>query len=238
MQMRVKIRTGTQTMHTKHKVMTAALAASVFTLGAFPAAAHHPLAGMPMETFTHGLLSGAGHPLLGFDHLFFAALVGVAAACAGRIKSAPLACIAAMAAGCALAGGGAVLPGAEVMIALSLLVLGAVVAWGRKLNLPAVLVLFAGFGAFHGAAFGGALAGYESAAPGAVLGGYLLGLGVVQYAVALGAGYAVRALAKSAGALHSTAAPRIAGAMAAGAGLYLTLEHAEGAVLTALGWAG
>ena len=30
-----------------------------------PALAHHPLGGMPMETFAHGVLSGVGHPLLG-----------------------------------------------------------------------------------------------------------------------------------------------------------------------------
>ncbi|MHC8508379.1 MAG: HupE/UreJ family protein [Rhodospirillales bacterium] len=227
--------TGTETMHSIHKILTA-LAAFALTIG--PAAAHHPLAGAPMETFAHGLLSGAGHPLLGFDHLFFAALVGVAAACAGRIKSAPAAYIAAMLAGCALAGGGAVLPGAEVMIALSLLAVGGVVAWGRKLNLAAALALFAGFGVFHGAAFGGALAAYETAAPAAVLGGYLLGLGVMQYVTALGGGYLTRAAVKTAGALHSAAAPRIAGAMAAGAGLYLTLEHAEGAALQMFGWAG
>ena len=32
-------------------------------MGAF---AHHPMSGLPMETFTHGLLSGIGHPILGF----------------------------------------------------------------------------------------------------------------------------------------------------------------------------
>jgi len=40
-------------------------------LDAAPAFAHHPLAGMSLQTFAHGILSGVGHPLLGFDHLFF-----------------------------------------------------------------------------------------------------------------------------------------------------------------------
>ena len=35
------------------KLLTAA-----FALAATPALAHHPLAGAPMETFTHGVLSG------------------------------------------------------------------------------------------------------------------------------------------------------------------------------------
>ena len=43
------------------------------------AMAHHPLAGRPMQTFIDGLLSGVGHPILGFDHLFFVLAVGVAA---------------------------------------------------------------------------------------------------------------------------------------------------------------
>lgn len=220
-----------------HKIIILT-AFAVFVSGAGEAAAHHPLAGAPMETFTHGLLSGLGHPLLGFDHLFFAAAAGVAAACAGRVKSAPLAFIAAALAGCVLAGRGAALPGAETVIALSLLVLGCAVARGRKMNLAAVLAVFAGFGAFHGAAFGGALTAHESSAPGAVLAGYLIGLSVAQYAVALAAGYAARAAAKApAELLHAAPAPRIAGAMAAGAGLYLSLEHAEGAVFSLLGWA-
>jgi len=61
-----------------------------------PALAHHPLAGQPMETFTQGLLSGIGHPLLGFDHLFFVIAVGVAALYTGFARTAPAAYIAAM----------------------------------------------------------------------------------------------------------------------------------------------
>ena len=57
-----------------------AAAALTLTFAAAPALAHHPLGGMPMETFTHGVLSGIGHPLLGFDHLFFVIAMGVAAA--------------------------------------------------------------------------------------------------------------------------------------------------------------
>ena len=59
-------------------------------LSASPAYAHHPLGGMPMETFTHGLLSGIGHPILGFDHLFFVVIVGIAALFTGGPRTAPL----------------------------------------------------------------------------------------------------------------------------------------------------
>jgi len=36
-----------------------------------PAFAPHSLAGMALQTFAHGILSGVGHPVPGFDHLFF-----------------------------------------------------------------------------------------------------------------------------------------------------------------------
>ena len=49
-----------------------------------------------MVTFGDGLLSGIGHPILGFDHLFFVALVGVAALYTGRRFAAPAAYIGAM----------------------------------------------------------------------------------------------------------------------------------------------
>ena len=42
------------------------LAPVVFIMSAVPAFAHHPLGGLPMETLTDGLLSGVGHPGLGF----------------------------------------------------------------------------------------------------------------------------------------------------------------------------
>ena len=58
------------------------------------ALAHHPLGGMPMETFAQGVLSGVGHPILGFDHLFFVALIGVAALYTGRALLSPFAYIA------------------------------------------------------------------------------------------------------------------------------------------------
>ena len=82
--------------------MKKTLIAATFALAATPALAHHPLAGAPMETFTHGLLSGVGHPLLGFDHLFFIVAVGIAAALTGRLLTAPLGYLAGMLGGCAL----------------------------------------------------------------------------------------------------------------------------------------
>lgn len=201
-------------------------------LTATPAAAHHPLGGMEMASFADGLLSGIGHPILGFDHLFFVALAGIAAAFTTRALAAPLAYIAAMIAGVLFATFGPALPLAETVIAISLLGLGGVVLSGRALSAPAAMALFAGFGLFHGSAFGGAMATAEAGAVAAVLPGYLIGLALVQYAIALGAGAAARALATDARAVE----PRLAGAMVAGIGLFLTLETAEAGLIGALGW--
>ena len=156
---------------------------------ATPALAHHPLGGMPMETFSHGLLSGIGHPLLGFDHLFFVIAVGIAALYTGFARSAPAAYILAMLAGCVMMASGIGLPMKEVVIGLSLLVVGAIVLSGRALKLPAALPIFAVFGLFHGSAFGDSIAAQEAAIGGSVMIGYLIGLGVLQYGIALAAGW-------------------------------------------------
>ncbi len=37
--------------------------------GISPAFAHHPLGGEAPQTIANGLLSGVGHPIIGFDHL-------------------------------------------------------------------------------------------------------------------------------------------------------------------------
>lgn len=209
------------------KLLTAALA-----LSATPALAHHPLGGMPMETFAHGLLSGVGHPILGFDHLFFVAIVGIAALFTRRRYAAPAAYLAAMLLGCSLMYAGIGLPLTEAVIALSLLVLGGAVLSGRALGTTLAMVLFAGFGLFHGSAFGATIAGQEGGAGAAVLMGYLLGLGAVQYLIAIAAGWAAEKLLGATEAAATNA--RLAGAVVAGVGLFLTLEAAEGPALAAL----
>lgn len=193
------------------------------------AQAHHPLAGMPMETFTHGLLSGIGHPLLGFDHLFFVVLVGISAIFTRRRLLAPLAYIIAMLGGCTVSALWTPVPATELMIALSLLVLGSMLLSGHRFGLSTLLLAFVGFGLFHGAAFGESLATREAGFGDQVLTGYLLGLGLTQFAIALVAGLVCTTLWKisHAGALQ----PRLAGAMVAGIGLYLTLEYFEGPLI-------
>lgn len=208
------------------RILPAAAIATAASLVVSPAAAHHPLAGTPMTRFEPGVLSGIGHPLLGFDHLFFVIAVGIAAVCTRRRPMAPLAYVTAMLTGVAP-------PMVEPMIALSLLVVGAIVMSGRALSMPAAGALFAILGLFHGWAFGGPIAGQEAAAPAGAVAGYPLGPAAVQWLIAMAAGYTVSAELQA--RLASDTGARLGGAMVAGIGAFLVLEVAEGATSSALG---
>src|SRR6056297_2212162 len=175
------------------------------SIAATPALAHHPLAGQPMETFMHGVMSGVGHPVLGFDHLFFVVAMGIAALFTAQRFVAPAAYLVAMLAGCGL------------------------VLSGRALGAGAAIALFAAFGLFHGSAFGDAVAAQEGGAGGAVLTGYLIGLGVIQYAIAIAAGWAAEKLLGATEAASTNA--RLVGAAVAGVGVFLCLEIVEGPVV-------
>ena len=196
--------------------------------------AHHPLAGAPMETFMHGVLSGVGHPVIGFDHLFFVLAAGLASALVGRPYSAPAAYIVAMLGGTMLASTGAGLPMVEAMVALSLLCLGGLLVWDRLTGIGTTLGLFVIFGLFHGSAFGDSIAAQEAAVGPQVMIGYLLGLAVVQYLICvacarLGQGWTAEGRTR---ALET----RLAGAAVAGIGLFLVLETVEGATFAVLGF--
>ncbi len=204
-----------------------ALAFAALPLTAAAALAHHPMGGGTPSTFAEGLLSGIGHPLLGFDHLAFVIAVGlIAASLRSRISVLlPLAYLGAMALGLLLHVGGVILPGAEWVIAISVIVLGFLVARGRSLA-PAVLGgLFAVAGLFHGFAFAEAVIGAE-ATP---IVAYIVGLVGTQYAIALAAFGVARFLAGSEAA-SSPIGVRVAGGVVAGVGLTFFLEGLEGAV--------
>lgn len=177
-----------------------------------------------METFGHGVLSGVGHPILGFDHLFFVLAMGAAAALAGVLSRGVLAYIGAMLAGCLLISLGGSLPVQEVLVAVSLITLGLLIASQKHVPQLLLISVFAAFGLFHGAAFGGSIVAQEGGASAPVLIGYLLGLGMTQALLGLGAGFAISRL--------RPITARLGGAMVAGAGLLLCLELLEGAVFS------
>jgi urease accessory protein len=104
---------------------------------------------------------------------------------------------------------GVTLPAAEAVVALSVLLAGGAVASGRNFGPWGWATLFAVAGLFHGYAFGESIAGAEPAP----LLAYLIGLVIVQSALAM----AIAWLARKSGS--SALQPRLAGAVVAGVGI-------------------
>jgi len=105
---------------------------------------------------TWDFASGFAHPLSGWDHLLAMIAVGLwAAQLGGRARwLMPSAFIATMVAGAALGRAGFHLPGAELAIAASVLVLGLLLARAVRLPVAAGMALVGGFAIFHGWAHG------------------------------------------------------------------------------------
>ena len=201
------------------------LAGLPFLLAAAPASAHHVMDGALPATFMQGLLSGIGHPVIGLDHFAFVVALGVAAAFMRTVWAPPLAAVAGMAAGCLLVVGSVTLSMVEPIVALSVLLLGGMVLFGRRLPASAGAALFAFAGLFHGAAYGAAVIGAETTP----IAAYLIGFSAVQMAIALAAALLVRSVWKAGSA--AAVQPRLAGAVCAGIGLVFTVEALEGVLL-------
>lgn len=103
-----------------------------------------------------GFSGGLAHPLLGLDHLFAMIAIGLWAAQQGgrALWAVPAAFVGAMVLGGGLAWSGIALPHVETGIALSVLVLGLLIATRRQWAVAAGMVLAAGFALFHGYAHG------------------------------------------------------------------------------------
>jgi len=103
-----------------------------------------------------GFSNGLVHPLMGLDHLLAMIAIGLwAAQQGGRATWAvPAAFVGAMALGGGLAWAGIALAHAETGIALSVLVLGLLVATRRQWAVPAGMAIAAAFALFHGYAHG------------------------------------------------------------------------------------
>ncbi|MFN3545671.1 MAG: HupE/UreJ family protein [Thiobacillus sp.] len=126
------------------------IAATALALAAGTASAH---------TGDHavvGFASGFAHPFLGLDHLLAMLAIGLWAAQQGgrALWAVPAAFLAAMGVGGALVWLGGALPLVETGIALSVLVLGLLIATRRQWAAPAGMAVAAGFALFHGYAHG------------------------------------------------------------------------------------
>jgi urease accessory protein len=155
---------------------------------ATPAWAHHAMGGETPTNLWQGLLSGFAHPVIGLDHLAGRFLLPAAFVGAGLIAA--LWHVA-----------GFDLPGAELGVALSVIVLGAIVLAGRHLTALPLAVLFALAGLLHGYALAESVVGAE---PQPIM-AYLAGFGLVQYALASAAMVLTRSLAARHGVLARAA---------------------------------
>src|SRR5512133_3518590 len=102
-------------------------------LAAQPALAHHVMGGRMPATFAEGILSGLGHPVIGLDH--FAAVVAVGCLAAAHRAGPVLALgfVMSMVGGVVLHLQGTTVPAAEIMVALSVIILGAIMLRGQNL---------------------------------------------------------------------------------------------------------
>jgi len=184
------------------RILTAAAALS---LAAAPAFAH---TGVGAHS---GIAAGFAHPLFGLDHLLAMVAVGAWAALLGgrALWLVPAAFVAAMVAGGALAVSGAALPMVETAIALSVVVLGALVALNARVVVGLGMAVVAAFAVFHGHAHGSEMPAGLSVAGYAA--GFALATALLHAAGAVLATVVVR--------LASTGAVRWAGAATAIAGV-------------------
>jgi urease accessory protein len=135
-----------------------------------------------------GLISGFAHPLSGWDHMLAMVAVGVWGAQLGApaVWLLPIAFPMMMAGGAFAGLIGVTLPGVEIAIAASAILLGLMVSVERRASVAGAMALVACFGVFHGHAHGSELspgtnaltysAGFIIATGGLHVVGVLLGL--------------------------------------------------------------
>lgn len=186
--------------------------------------AHHPMDGAMPQTWWHGLASGLAHPVIGLDHLAFICAIGLAGVMIGARLLLPLAFVAGTVAGCLLHVGAIDLPAVEIIVAASLVAIGAGLVVQLRGRTAVWLLGSAASGLWHGYAYGETVVGAE-ASPVVF---YLIGFGAVQLAIALIAAFA----ADHCAAMRTQ---RAAGAAAIGVGSFMLLTAILPAALAPAG---
>ena len=185
------------------------LLSTLFLVTATPAFAHVG------QHLGFSAASGFAHPLMGLDHLAAMIAVGLWAAMAGgkRIWIWPAAFVVAMLVGGFVGHAGIELPQVEPIIALSVVVLGILVATGVSAPIPVGSVLIAAFAIFHGHAHG-------TEAPADSWAGYALGFAAATallHVVGIGLGLGLQ---RTVGALPV----RALGAATAALGVFILMQ--------------
>ncbi|MBE9018079.1 HupE/UreJ family protein [Chroococcidiopsidales cyanobacterium LEGE 13417] len=161
------------------------LIATALTIAFFaipqPAYAHHAIGGKTPVNLFEGFLSGLAHPVIGLDHLAFIVAIGLLAVGQRRGALIPAGFVVAAMLGTVIHVFQIDLPAAEVAIAVSVIIFGAMLVWRDRPHWLITLGLGAIAGLFHGYAYGEAIIGAQMFP----LFAYLLGFTLIQYGVAL-----------------------------------------------------
>jgi urease accessory protein len=173
------------------------------------ASAHHLMGGKTPATFADGILSGVGHPIIGPDHLAFLVALGIAVGVGRLSLVTPFLFLLAMACGVAAHVAAVNIPAAELIVALSVLIAGVLIALDWHIPAKAWAAIFSIAGFFHGYAYGESIYGAEPTP----LVAYLVGLVAVQTVLVVGIAFASRAVL-----MASRIGPRLVGAAICGVG--------------------
>jgi len=167
---------------------------------------------------TSGFIHGFGHPISGLDHILAMVMVGVFAwQLGGRaLWLVPMTFVVIMSIGGALGIAGIGVPFVEIGIALSLVVLGAIVALNVKAPIAAAMGLVGLFAIFHGHVHGAEIP--EDAAGFAYATGFMIATALLHLA-GITAGF----LIGRAGEHYGSVLVRMAGGFASVAGLGLLI---------------
>ncbi|MDR4308652.1 HupE/UreJ family protein [Chelatococcus sambhunathii] len=176
---------------------------------------------VPSVAFAHpghadavGFVSGFGHPVGGLDHVLAMVLVGVFAFQLGgrALWLVPAAFVAVMAAGGALGMAGVEVPFVEAGIAISIIALGAAVAFGVRAPAAVAMAMVGLFAIFHGHAHSAEAP--ETAAGAAYAAGFMLATALL-HAAGVGFGFLIGKVSETRGPIVT----RVAGAAAGLAGV-------------------
>jgi urease accessory protein len=190
----------------------------ILGLGILPVSAHHPFGGQTPSNCWEGFLSGLGHPVIGVDHFIFVIAVGLVAGLLHYGFALPLVFMTAAIAGTGLHLVGVNLPLLELTIAVSVLMVGGLLAFEKVLPWVVMMVLVIVAGIFHGYAYGEAIIGAEMNP----LAAYLLGFSVIQGAIAYSAYGVSNYWQRRSDSLQGALNLRFAGFLIAGAGIAFT----------------
>jgi urease accessory protein len=198
------------------RVRCATLVGAGLLASAGTASAHHLMGGKTPSTFADGILSGVGHPIIGPDHLAFLVALGIAVGIGRLSLLTPFLFLLAMACGVAAHVAAINIPLAEVIVAVSVLAAGVLIALDWSISSSAWAALFSIAGFFHGYAYGESIFGAEPTP----LAAYLVGLVAVQTILVIGI-----ALASHAVWTASRIGPRLAGAAICGVGFTVLVNQ-------------